>query len=108
MEPGLADRAKLPPDTIQVINGQVVEIEEYTLWNLEPCLTISITRQEKSFVAIAQDPEHGGTRREGSLEEVLSLFHPKIAKPFRQAFQLENATPALLKKLLPRHQILGA
>ena len=98
---------KLPPDKIVVKNGQVIRIEEWTLWNLQPWCCITITRQEDEFLCNISEPEHGGgTTRGKSIEKAVSQLHPDISAPFIQAFKISNATRESLKEIFPKHKII--
>jgi hypothetical protein len=86
--------ASLPKSKIVVRRGRVAEVQEWTLWNLVPWITIEIRREGKGFFAAIGDPEHGGGSDRGPLAKVLAGLHPKIRANYERLFALRNPTAA--------------
>jgi hypothetical protein len=90
--------ASLPKSKIVVRRGRVVKVEEWTLWNLVPWVTIEIRREGESFFAAIGDPEHGGGSDRGPLSKVLAGLHPTIRANYERLFALRNPTEADIRK----------
>jgi len=76
------------------------------LWNLEPSITLNVQRTEKGFSCYKGDPEHGGSSRQGTLEESLGGLHENFKKPIITLFDLENSTDEQIRDLFPKHEII--
>ena len=88
-----------PKSKITIRDGQVVALEEWTLWNLVPWVTIEMRREPAGFYCATGDPEHGGGSDRGTLEHVLAFFHEKIADGYRRLFELKDATVESVRAL---------
>lgn len=95
----VADQLRdLPPSTIMVKNGRVMAVEQWTLWNLVPSITMHIQRlDDGTFVSYIGDPEHGGgSSRAEQLASVLEGLHPEIKQGYLDLFALENPDEAAI------------
>lgn len=91
---------QLPPDTCVVCDGRIVEWTEYTLWNGEPFPTLVITRLDGDQCrATMGDPEHGGTTRDGNLEDLLLGLHENCYGQYLALFALMNADRFKVEKI---------
>ena len=80
---------ELPPSTITVKDGRVVEAKQWVLWNLEPFPTIIVRREpDGTFFSSIGDPEHGGGSANGTLREVLQGLHPTVRQRYEALFGL--------------------
>ena len=91
-------RELLPPNTVNLENGKVVRLSLWTLWNGVPWNTVVIERTAVGFSCSVGEPEHGGGRVQGDLDEVLAGFHPDIKRRYKQLFELNEPTGAQLKE----------
>ena len=99
-------RPKLPPDTITVSGGRVIHIEEWTLWNLVPANTLSVSRRDEGFHCSFGEPEHGGGSRTGpDIDTACSHLHEKFRGPLTQLFAMQDPTEADIKALFKRNKL---
>ena len=90
--------AELPPCTVMVLGGQVMEVREWVLWNTTPWMTVQIRREGSEFYAAISDPEHGGGSDRGTLEAVLQVLHPDVQQHYIRLFALESPNEADIRK----------
>lgn len=88
----------LPKSKIVVRSGVVVQVQEWTDWNGEFCITIEIRREPTGFSCYMSDPSHGGSTARGTLDEALKGFHKTVAAQYRTLFTLEGATRESVRK----------
>lgn len=94
---GESTETELPPSYIEIQDGKVVRIEEWTMWNGQPWPTFTLTRTTRlggpeSFRCSMGDPEHGGGSASGSLEHVLEGLHPEIARKYTEVMEMVEPT----------------
>lgn len=96
----------LPPDSLTIANGQVQTVEEWTLWNLQPFITIDIRRlPDGQFRSSIGSPEHGGRTREGTIEKVTEILHPNFAAWYKYVFSLTGLIPNLEVQALRQYEL---
>lgn len=100
---------KLPPSTITVRGGLVVEFHEWTLWDETPWETLVIQRNPNgTFICKQSTPKSAWPSRTGTLADVLycDSLHPSIARVYHRLFSTEGVTDEAIQRLFPRHQII--
>ena len=89
---------ELPPCIVIIKDGQVVQVDEWVLWNSEPWMTRQIVRKKDLFVGYISNPEGGRTNR-GSLSAILSGLHPQVQAQYVALFSLQNADEAAIQSI---------
>lgn len=92
--------------TIRVVDGKVTSLVYPVIVNTM-CGGTVITRQaDDTFICVIDDVEHDDHYGEGTLDEVLKVFHPDIAEKYRAVISMVNPTQESVGAVLSDFEII--